>query len=136
MAQETAESMLATLKKQGDSDLASEAAKHDKTPTASGYINRNAIGASSLPDQLVNTGFELPPQSPYPEKVVTAGGQYYVFRVLERKPPPPELFSKQEEEFTKELLQGKKTAILASWLANFRAKSEIEINQQFLNKSS
>jgi len=136
MAQETAESMLATLKEKGDSDLASEAAKHDKTPETSGYINRNATGGSSLPAQLVNTGFELPPKSPYPEKVVSADGQYYVFRVLERKPPPPKLFSEKEEEFKKELLKGKKAAILASWLANFRAKSEIEINEQFLNKSS
>jgi len=136
MAQEKAESMLADLKKKGDNDFASEAAKNNKTPTTSGYINRNAVGASSLPDQLVNTGFELPLQSPYPEKIVTAGDKYYVFKVLERKPPPPKLFSEKEKEFSKELLQGKKEAILASWLANFRAKSEIEINQQFLNKSS
>ena len=38
MAQEAAESMLAALKEQGGVDLASVAAKHDKTPENSGYI--------------------------------------------------------------------------------------------------
>ena len=132
LAQDAAESLLAALKENGDSDLASEAAKHDKTPANSGYISRNKTGNSSLPAQLVSTGFELPPQSPYPEKIVTANGQYYVFRVLERKPPAPELFSEKENEFRTELLERKKATILAAWLANFRAKSEIEINEQFL----
>jgi peptidyl-prolyl cis-trans isomerase D len=132
LAQDTAESMLEALKENGDSDFASESAKHDKTPANSGYISRNMAGDSSLPAQLVNTGFELPPQSPYPEKIITANGQYYVFRVLERKPPTPELFSKKENEFRTEMLERKKATILAAWLANFRAKSEIEINEQFL----
>jgi len=57
---------------------------------------------------------------------------YYVFRIMEKRPPTPELFSEKESEFRTTLLEKKKSTILASWLANVRDKAKIEINQQFL----
>jgi ribosomal protein L9 len=59
LAREAAESMLAALKEQGSTDLASEAAKHDKTPENSGYITRNQTTNSSLPSQMTNLGLFL-----------------------------------------------------------------------------
>ena len=132
MAQEAAESMLSALKEQDEVDLASEAAKHDKTPENSGYITRNGTTSSSLPPQIANISFELSAESPYPEKIVSSNGIFYVFRVMEKRPPSSDLFTKKENEFRAGLLERKKSALLASWLANVKGKAEIEINEQFL----
>ncbi len=51
---------------------------------------------------------------------------------MEKRSPSSELFSEKESDFGTGLLERKKSAILASWLANVREKAEIEINEQFL----
>jgi len=132
MAQETAESMLSTLKEEGTIDLASEAAKYNKTPENSGYFNRSGNAGSSLPSQVANLGFELSEDSPYPEEVVSSNGIFYIFRIMEKKPPSPNLFTEKENEFRAGLMGRKKATLLASWLANVRDKAEIVINEQFL----
>ena len=131
MAKETAESLLALLKEPGAEDLAAAAAKYDKTPENTGHVTRNS-SSGSLPAQIVSTAFELPAGIAYPNEVVSSNGRFYVFRIVERRPPPPELFSEKENAFRSQLLGKKKDAVLAAWLANFRAQSKIEINEQFL----
>jgi len=132
MAKEAAEAMLTALKEESSEDFAAEAAKLDVTPEASDYINRSASAGSALPLKIASMGFELSEENPYPEEVVSTNGKFYVFRVMEKRSPSPDLFSKKESEFRTGLLERKKSAILASWLANVRDKAEIEINQQFL----
>jgi peptidyl-prolyl cis-trans isomerase D len=132
MAQETAESMLSTLRDQDSMDFASEAGKQDKKVENSGNITRNDTAGSSLPSQITTLGFELTADSPYPEEVVSSNGMFYVFRLMERKPPASDLFTEKEDEYKTGLLERKKASILASWLANVRSKASIEINEQFL----
>ncbi|KPJ97368.1 MAG: hypothetical protein AMJ60_11530, partial [Desulfobacterales bacterium SG8_35] len=132
MAKEAAEAMLSALKEEGTKDFTAEAAKFDISPKTSDYITRSAAAGSSLPEQIVNMGFELSEAKPYPEEAVSTNGLFYVFRVMEKRSPSSGLFSIKENEFRVGLLERKKSAILASWLANVRDKAEIEINQQFL----
>ena len=132
MAKEAAEGLLSALKQEGAGDLAAEAGLHDMTPKTSDYITRNGAGDSGLPEQIVSMAFGLSTENPYPEEVVATNGMFYVFRVLQKRPPSPELFSEKESEFRTALLERKKSTILNSWLANVRDKAEIEINQQFL----
>ena len=132
MAQETAESMLASLKEQGSVDLVAEATKHGKTLENSGYITRNGSADSTLPTQIVTLGFELSDETPYPEEIVSDNGAFYVFRVMEKRQPSPDLYTEKEKEFKTALLERKKGTLLASWLANVRSKATIEINEQFL----
>ena len=132
MAQETAESMLASLKEQGSVDLVAEATKHGKTLENSGYITRNGSADSTLPTQIVTLGFELSDETPYPEEIVSDNGAFYVFRVMEMRQPSPDLYTEKEKEFKTALLERKKGTLLASWLANVRSKATIEINEQFL----
>jgi peptidyl-prolyl cis-trans isomerase D len=132
MAQETAESMLSALKEQGSIDLSSEASKYNKTPENSGFITRGRTEGSSLPAQVASLGFELSAESPYPEEVVASNGIFYVFRVKEKRPSSPDLFSEKEDEFRTGLLERKKNTLLGSWLTNVREKADIEINEQFL----
>ena len=132
VAEEAAEALLAALKEDGSADFTAAAAKNAVTPQTSDYITRSAAQSSTLPAQIVNMGFELSEGTPYPEEVVAANGMFYVFRVMEKRSPSPDLFSRKENDFRTGLLERKKSAILKSWLANMRDKAEIEINQQFL----
>jgi len=132
MAEETAAAMLSTLKQEDSGDLAAEATKLSLTPETSDFITRNAAAGSSLPQQIVNMAFELSEDKPYPEEVVAADSKFYVFRVMDKQVPSPELFSTKGNAFKAGLLERKKSALLASWLENVRDKAEIEINQQFL----
>ena len=132
MAEEAAETLLAALKEKGIASFAAETAKLGVTTETSDYITRSAAQSSTLPAQIVSMGFELSEETPYPEEAVAANGLFYVFRVMDKKPPAPDLFSSKEDEFRTGLLERKKAAILASWLTNMRDKAEIEINQQFL----
>ncbi len=132
MAEEAAAALLAALKGEGSEGFAAEAAKLAATPQMSDPISRKEAGASSLPAQIVNMGFELSKENPYPDEVLSTNGKYYVFRVDDKKTPSSELLSVKENEFKAGLLERKKSTILASWLANIRDKAEIEINEQFL----
>ena len=132
MAQEAAESMLRALKEKGDKDFAAAAAELQKTSKTSAFITRSDTAGANLPAQIINNGFELSEEDPYPAEVVSADGQFYVFKVLKKRPPSPDLLSQKEGPFKAGLLERKKSVILTSWLANVRAKSKIEINQQFL----
>jgi peptidyl-prolyl cis-trans isomerase D len=132
MAKEAAEAMLSVLKEEGGENFATEAATLDITPETTDYITRSTTAGSTLPAQIVNMGFELSEETPYPEEAVSVNDIYYVFRVMETRSPSPELFIVKENEFSTGLLERKKSAILASWLANVREKAEIEINEQFL----
>jgi len=131
MAKETAEAMLSALK-EGSENFAASAAKFSMPVKTSDYITRSAPADSSLPAQIANLGFGLSAKKPYPEEPVSANGMFYVFRVTEKRSPSPGLFNEKESAFRTGLLDRKKSALLASWLANVRDKAEIEINQQFL----
>jgi peptidyl-prolyl cis-trans isomerase D len=132
MAKETAGVMLSALKEESKANFAAEAAKFNMAVKTSDYLTRNATAGSSLPPQIVNMGFELSEERPYPEEAVSADGVFYVFRFMEKRTPASDLFTEQENAFRTGQLERKKSALLASWLANVRDKAEIEINPQFL----
>ncbi|MGW8160780.1 MAG: peptidylprolyl isomerase, partial [Desulfobulbales bacterium] len=132
MAKEAAESMLATLKEKNGKDFTAVAAKLHMSPKSSDFITRSAAAGANIPTQVVNIGFELSAEHPYPADVVAADGIFYVFKVLEKRPPAANLFSEKESAFKAGLLEREKSSLLAAWLANVRSKAKIEINQQFL----
>jgi len=132
LAQEAANAMLTELKEDGSTNFAAAAQKFNLTPDVSDFITRGDAQASLLPVQIVNQAFELTEANPYPDKAVATNGLFYVFRVMAKRPPAPELFSEKENEFRAGLLEGKKSTILSSWLENVRDKAEIEISEQFL----
>lgn len=132
MAKDAAEALLSALKAATSADFTAAAAKQDLTINVSDYIARVGAGGSKLPLPVVNQGFALTENNPFPEEAVMADGRYYIFRVLEKRTPAADLFSKKESEFSEGLLERKKSEILESWLANMRDKAEIVINEQFL----
>ena len=135
MAEKAAAGMLTALKQDETGNFEAEAGKLDMVPKTSDFITHNDTGSSGLPEQIVSMAFDLSADNPYPEEVVITNGLFYVFRIIEKRPPAPELFSEKENEFRTSLLERKKATILASWLANVRDKAEIEINEQFRSNS-
>jgi peptidyl-prolyl cis-trans isomerase D len=131
MAKETADTLLNAVKNEKAEDFKTEAGKLDLTSKTSEYLTHGDAVKAGLPEPVVDLAFEHSEKNPYPEEAVAANGMFYVFKVLEKRPPTPELFSEQENEFRTTLLDREKSTILASWLANVRARAKIEINEQF-----
>ena len=121
MAKETAGVMLSALKEESKANFAAVAAKFNMAVKTSDYLTRNATAGSSLPPQIVNMGFELSEEKPYPEEAVSADGVFYVFRFMEKRTPASDLFTEQENAFRTGLLERKKSALLASWLNSTRS---------------
>ena len=131
MAREAAAAMLAALREGEGVDFASEAARYNIPVNVTGPVTRSVPAGSDLPPQVAATGFELSAEKPYPDEAVAANGMFYVFRVLEKKLPAPELFSEKEEVLKTGMLENRKGEVLAAWLASLREKAEIEITEQF-----
>ena len=139
LARQSAEILLATLKEQhalGKDDLAAEAANLNITVKESGNITRSGLSTvtektESLPPQVVSTGFSLTAETPYPEEIVASNKSFFVFKVIDRQPPSQDLYAQKEDGLKADLLEEKKTVILAAWIENEKSKATIEINEQF-----
>ncbi|MBW2502355.1 MAG: SurA N-terminal domain-containing protein [Deltaproteobacteria bacterium] len=129
MAREAAAAMLAALRE--GVDFAAEAARYNIPVKTTGPVTRSVPAGSDLPPQVAAAGFELSAEKPYPDDAVAANGMFYVFRVLEKKPPAPNLFSDKEEMLKTGMLENRKGEVLAAWLASLRKMAEIEIAEQF-----
>lgn len=131
MAREAAEAMLTLLKKGENADFAAEAARYNILVKTSGPVTRSMPVGSDLPPQVVAAGFQLTAEKPFPDEAVAANGMFYVFRILEKKPPATELFSEKEEILKTGMLENRRGEVLAAWLASLRESAEIEITEQF-----
>ena len=139
LARQSAETLLATLKEQhalGKDDLAAEAANLNITVKESGNITRSGLSTGtekteSLPPQVVSTSFSLTAETPYPEEIVTSSKSFFVFKIIDRQPPSQDLYAQKEDGLKADLLEEKKTVILAAWIENEKSKATIEINEQF-----
>ncbi len=133
LAKTNAEEMLDALKS-GES-IISEAERLNTSIQESEYISRASSSgmAQQLPLTLINKGFELSSQNPYPEKVEKSGTTYYIFKFMEKSAPAAEIFGEKQEEFNKQISEEKKSALLAAWMEHLKSKAEIITNdQQFL----
>ena len=139
LARQSAETLLATLKEEhalGKDDLAAEAANLNITVKESGSITRSGLSTGtgkteSLPPQVVSTGFSLTAENPYPEEIVASSKSFFVFKIIDRQPPSQDLYAQKEDGLKADLLEEKKTLILAAWIENEKSKATIEINEQF-----
>jgi peptidyl-prolyl cis-trans isomerase D len=139
LARESTETLLATLREQHvqeSDDFGAEAAKLEATVQESEYVNRSGFSsgskkAQSLPPQVVTAGFSLTAENPYPEDVVASNRDFYLFRMISKQPPSADIFTQKEDDLKIDLLEEKKTMVLAAWIDNERSKAEIIINEQY-----
>jgi len=104
-------------------------------PVETGLFSRKGaipkIGSEPLISQST---FELSVQKPLLDRVVQGKQGWYVIQLKDRKSPPEDGFAKQKESILKSLSDQKKQAAFQSWLADLKARSNIEINQELINQ--
>jgi len=130
LAKDGAEAMLAKLKNGGD--FGKEASEFGVSIQKTPPLTRANPQSAGLPSQVVEASFSLSKNAPYPESVITADNAYYVLKLESRKEPAPELLATKKPTIERQLKQENQMMMLASWLDNLKANTEITINQQLL----
>jgi len=104
------------------------------TANTTGYFKRNAtIPEVGYEPNLTAAVFKLSKNNPLPENIVKGQKGFYVIRLKDRKEPETEAFKKQKSDLLDRLLQMKKQRAFDEWLSLVRNKSEITVEEGFLD---
>jgi peptidyl-prolyl cis-trans isomerase D len=99
----------------------------------SAFIKRsNPNDAGGLPVQVVQQGFELSLNEPFPEQPLTQGETFYVFQLLEKRQGEEPLDEIQRQVLEEQLVQSVQNRVMTDWLAWRQSSAEIWINEQIL----
>jgi len=124
---------LKALKEKGEE----EALKTEKEGVAfqsSGFFKRNAeIPGIGWENELSQAAFDLSKAKPVAEKVVKGSDGYYVIRLKDRRLPDMQEYDKEKEAIQQTLLSQKQYHAMDTWLKEVKAKSEITIQEDFIN---
>lgn len=97
----------------------------------SGYVKR-AGADSDLPEVIRKSAFAHLNGGPFPDHVVTEGTTCYLYQNLDSRQGKSDWDAAKREQFVRQLNQSQQTALLSSWLEQFRKDSKIWINQRML----
>jgi peptidyl-prolyl cis-trans isomerase D len=108
-------------------------AQYKVTPTSTGPFSRQgSIPQIGFEQQINQTAFELSKENPLPESALKGRQGWYVIQFKKRELPGQEGFDKDKDAMAKRLEDQKKQAVLQSWLADLRTKSEVKINEELI----
>ncbi len=127
LAREAAEAMLAAVRDGGSLQEEAGKMKVEDSP----MLSRVDRAGSRLAPALLDSGLGLSAATPYPENIVTVGNTFYVTFFKAAEEASEEKFTEKQEEIRSKLLTENKNAILASWVAFLRDRSEVEIDPGF-----
>jgi peptidyl-prolyl cis-trans isomerase D len=127
-----ANAFLASLKAGGS--LEDESAKSGLKTDTTGFFKRNgSINKIGFENEIVKAAFLLSKKKQLPDDVIKGKKGYYVIRFKDRKQPPVAEFAATKKNIVERLLQQKKYQTFNSWLAQLKSKSEISIEDGFLD---
>lgn len=131
-AKTNADSLLAALKE--GQDIASESKKYNIEVKTTDFIKRNA----SIPEigyerEISQKAFELSMNNKYPEKPIKGRKGYYIISFKEKKTAELDNFEKEKPSIQDRLLRQKQYKTFEKWLSLIKDKSEIIIDDEFLN---
>ena len=130
-AKQQAEALLAELKNK--TDLTETAAKYGVEVEETGFFKRTgAIPQIGYDPQILQAAFELSSEKKVPDQVYHGKEGWYVLQLKDRKMPEENGFAKDKEMIISKLGDQKKQTVLQQWLADLKARSRIEINQQMI----
>ena len=130
-ARKDAQAFLADAQKGGS--FADISAKYGVTPEATGLFPRGgSIPKIGFESEISQTAFELSKEKPLPESPLKGRQGWYVVHFRSRQLPEGEGFEKEKATIAKRLEEQKKQAALQSWIADLRARSEVQINQSLI----
>lgn len=130
LAEETAMTLLEKLEK--SADWQEETKKLNKKVQETSFFSRANRSATELPAPVIEAGFSLRANAPYPKSVGANENKFYVFRLKEKKEPAAELFSEKQDALKNQLQQENQMRLLAAWLEYLRGEAEVEVNKDFL----
>ncbi len=130
-ARKDAQAFLADAKKGGG--FAEISAKYGVTPEATGLFPRGgSIPKIGFESEISRTAFELSKEKPLPESPLKGQQGWYVVHFRSRQLPEGEGFDKEKTTIAKRLEEQKQQAALQSWIADLRARSEVQINESLI----
>ncbi|MDJ0814728.1 MAG: SurA N-terminal domain-containing protein [Desulfobacterales bacterium] len=131
-ARADAEAVLAALKDGGSLQEVGE--QFELKPEQTGFFKRNdSIPNIGYERALSQAAFELSDQSKLPPEIIKGSKGYYVIQLSQRKTPSPDGFQKEKTGIKDQLLQQKKFKAFEAWLENIKNRSEIVVEDNFLN---
>jgi peptidyl-prolyl cis-trans isomerase D len=108
--------------------------KFDIKPAATGFFKRNdSIPNIGYERDLARMAFELSAQNKLPQEVVKGRKGYYVIQFNQRKDPSMDEFDKEKDGIKEQLLQQKRFKTFEGWLEQIKNRSEIVVENGFLN---
>ena len=130
-ARSDAEALLRTIL--GGQSMAVAGKTFSVTPISTGLFKRNdfipKIGNSP---EIAAASFLLTSKNPLADKIIKAADGYYIIRQKQRKIPDVAAFEKEKEGIRTKLLQQKRFDAFKAWLAQVKDKSEIIVEENFL----
>jgi len=118
---------LEKIKNGGDfTEVANEYTDYNKVDL--GMINKTN---SPVPDNVTAKAFEL--EKGQVSDVIEHENAYYIIKVLDKKLASGEDYENAKEEIKENILQQKQNEAFSNWLTNFRAESNITINDPILS---
>jgi len=134
-AKEDANAFLKALKASGTIEsLEEESAKFGLKVETTGFFKRNgSIENIGFENEIAKSAFLLSKKNNIPDDVIKGKKGYYVIRFKNRKLPPIAEFAEKKKDIAERLLQQKKYQTFNTWVAQLKNKSEISIEDGFLN---
>ncbi len=130
-AEEAADELLTAADDAGSLSAAAEKEGHRTRTAAIGNRNKPPEELEAVPS-VVSTAYELAPDNPLSETVITGDdGKYYVMELTGRTSPPAAGFSLARDNIIERLTRQKQNDIFQSWIARLRKNSRINISDQF-----
>jgi peptidyl-prolyl cis-trans isomerase D len=106
----------------------------DLKPAVTGFFKRNdAIPNIGYERDLARMAFGLSDRNKLPQEVVKGRKGYYVIQFNQRKAPAMDEFDKEKAGIKERLLQQKIFKTFEAWLEKIKNRSEIVIENGFLN---
>lgn len=132
-AKSDAEAMLADINK--GTTLAEASRRAAMQVNETGFFKRTGgIGKIGYEPQIAAVAFELSMDQPLADQVVEGRQGWYVLRLKERKLPLREDFVNELKSTRQRLAAQRKQAVFQQWIADLRARSEIDINQELVEQ--
>ncbi|QTA79313.1 Peptidyl-prolyl cis-trans isomerase D [Desulfonema limicola] len=131
-AKADAEAFLAALI--SGQDIGSESKKYNIEIKTTDFIKRNApIPEIGYEKQISQQAFQLSDNTRLPETPIKSSNGYYVISFKEKKMAEPDNFEKEKTSIKERLLRQKQYQTFSKWLGNLKDRSEIIIEDEFLN---
>ncbi len=114
-------------------DMAQAADRAGLTMRTTDFFGRGekVPGIGRVPE-LSDSAFALTPENPLADSVITGKDGYYVISLAEHRFPDEAEFEENQDQAIAELLQRKKDRAFSQWLAVMRGRSEIMVEDRFL----